>query len=110
MAQHWSVDFLQEIIPHHDLVIGCYSDEVPVIGGMVDFAERKAVVDHGLAAEITVGDNMGYIQQLGMAQPAKGALAAVSLQHPDPERPLVQAHPEARCDVAPTRQRSLFAH
>src|SRR5690606_19547196 len=62
MAQHWSVDFLQEIIPHHDLVIGCYSDEVPVIGGMVDFAERKAVVDHGLAAEITVGDNMGYIQ------------------------------------------------
>ena len=47
MAQHWSVDFLQEIIPHHDLVIGCYSDEVPVIGGMVDFAGERPLLTTG---------------------------------------------------------------
>jgi hypothetical protein len=53
-----------------DIIIRIDADDVAVECGMMDLAQGKAILNHGIPGLFIISDDMGGIQQFGMLQPA----------------------------------------
>ena len=53
--QHRAVDLVQEPLVNLDNIVGPDSEDVPVVGGVVDLAEGEPILDDGRAQWIVVG-------------------------------------------------------
>ena len=91
MLEHRPVDFLQHVEAHGDLEVGRDADEVAVVGGVVELAEREAVENDRLPRGWPSVENVSGFQQLVMAEPADGAALLVGAEHALAKAPLVQA-------------------
>ena len=84
-----AIEFLHHVRSHTDLVGGIDTEDVGVIGGVMDLAHRDAIGHDWLAAG-RVGQYVRRIEQSSVAEVAQGALVLVGQQHALPEERLVQ--------------------
>ena len=90
MFQSRAIDLGENIGPDPNLVVRADPEDVNVVGGMVDFAHCDAVGDDGRPA-FRVGQDMGGVEQSGMAEPADGALVRVGGEDTLAEERLMEA-------------------
>ena len=75
----------------------------------MQFAEREAVGNDGLASGVTVGQNVGGVEKLTMPQPANCTGVTVGVQHALTEGALVETTQRQHRHIAPSRFRDLVA-
>ena len=100
VSQHGTVPLEQDVGPDLDDMIGTDPHDVHVERGVVDLAERQAVLHHRLPAFVSIGDDVGRVDQafesLVATEPTHGATPAIRLEDSLAELRLVQArHGEA---------------
>nr|WP_084956277.1 DEAD/DEAH box helicase family protein [Thermoactinospora rubra] len=93
VLEHRPVDLFEDIGPYLDHQVGTNPEDVLVIGGMVDLAQRQPVGHRGDAAFLPVRDDVGGIKQRQMPEVAHRAARLVRLDHPLPEDRLVEPPP-----------------
>ena len=65
--QHGPVFFIKDIPAHLNHIIRCYSEEVLVKSGVMQFAQADPVTDNGLALGLSIRDDMRGFQEVAMA-------------------------------------------
>ena len=105
MTKHRSVRLLEQPGAHVHDEIGSYSDEVGVVGSVVDLAKREPIGNDRLARRLTVGDDMSGVEQFWMAETAHGTTLRVSAQHPSPKHRLMEAGAGEASHVGALRNR-----
>lgn len=103
ILQHRPIYFAQDVQAHLDDQIRADTQDVPIEGSMVQLAESEAIGDDGLALGVTIGEDVGGFEQLGVPQPADGALGVIGVEHPLTEALLVEATLGEGGDVMPAR-------
>ena len=101
VGEHRAVVFLKDVAAHLDRVVGSNAKEEAVERRMVQLAESDAVLDDGLPARLSVGDDVRGVQEFVVPQPAQRALLPIRFEHSLPEAALVQALPHEGRDVLP---------
>ncbi len=108
MLEHRAVYLIKDILPDFHNIVGIDCQQEGIVGGMMEAAEGKTIINPCLPQWIGIGDDMCGIQQLGMTQTAKGALGTVSGKHFFPETPLMKSHANIGSDVGPSNFRIFF--
>ena len=73
MQEHRAVLFLENRRPHFDPVLGSDGQEVPVVSGVVELAQRQPVGNDGLAVGLRISDDVRRVEQFLVPQPAQRA-------------------------------------
>ena len=68
VAEHGAVFFDEDVQADLDDVVGGNTQEVAVEGGVVEFAEGQTVFDRGDPLGIAIGEDVGGVEELGVAQ------------------------------------------
>jgi hypothetical protein len=100
MLQHGSVALVAQGGAQVDAAVGIDADEVGVEGGVVELAQRQAVVGRGDALFFAVADDVGGVEQLAVAQATDGTALFVGHEHAITKLVLVQAGPGAAHGIA----------
>jgi hypothetical protein len=90
VLEHRAVDLLEHVEADLDLEVGCDADDVGIEGRVMQLAQREAVGNHWLSQGMAVGQDMGSVQQLVMAEPADGTALTVGTEHTLAKAALVQ--------------------
>ena len=104
VAERRAVLLLEHLPADVHRIIGADAEDVRVVGGVVDLAERQTVLDDRLAAIIRVGDDVRRIKELDVRQPADSAPARVGVDDDIAEGTLVEPMPGLGPRVAPQVQ------
>ena len=72
--EHRPVLFLKQLSIDSDLAPGGDPEKVAIERSMVDLAQCHPVSHHRIAIVLAITDDVSGIEQLGMAQPAHGAV------------------------------------
>src|SRR5262245_20144592 len=88
--QHRTVDFTQQPAGDVDDALGVDAEQIAVEREMVDRAERDPVDDCGDALVLGVGDDVGGLDELALAQGADRAAVAVGAHDVELEALLMQ--------------------
>jgi len=70
VREHGAIILIPHVLPDFDCIVGPDSEEIGIESGMVQLAQGKAVRHDRLPARFSIGDDMGRVQKLAMAQPA----------------------------------------
>jgi hypothetical protein len=89
--QHGTIDFAKKLGIDYYLAIGSYPHEVPVISGMVDFAERDTVGYDWITPRLRVADDVGGVKKLRMFQVTYCASTRLGVQNLLPKDRLMDA-------------------
>src|SRR3989338_9628287 len=81
MAEHGPVGLAENGGLHLDVEIGANAEQVAVERRVVQRAEGQAVRHPGLAARVAIGQDVGGLEQLLVAQAADGATLLVGREH-----------------------------
>src|SRR3989338_4850722 len=81
MAEHGPIGLAKNGGLHLDLKVGANAEQVAVERRVVQRAEGQAVRHHGLAARVAIGQDVGGLEQLLVAQAADGATLLVGREH-----------------------------
>ncbi len=74
MHERRSVTLVEDIRPDLDNIVRTDAQEKPVEGRVMEGAQSKPVLNPRLAERFRVRNDVGYVQQLFMAQPTECAL------------------------------------
>lgn len=77
---------------------------------MVNLAERQPIRDDGATARVTVGKDVGGVEEGRITQAAHGALVGVGAQNAHPEYGLMETHPGQPLHVPPLGVVTDIAH
>ena len=99
MLQHRPVDLLQQIRADLDDEIGPDTEDVAVVGGVMDLAEGQAIAHGGNTRLLTVRDDVRGVKERTVSQGAHRASRVVGAQHGGPEDRLVEALPRLAQNV-----------
>ena len=91
MLEHWAVFFLQELLVDENAMVRIYSQEVGVVGRVVDFAHAEAIAHGGDSAFVGVGNYVSRIKELWVSESADGAAMFVGMEHFAAELALVDS-------------------
>ncbi len=72
--EHGTILFVEQLLIDSDLVPGGDSEKVAIERSMVDFAQCHPVGHHRIAVALAITDYVSSVEQLGMSQPAHGAV------------------------------------
>lgn len=100
VPEHRPVDLAQHVGPDLDPKIRSYAQYVAVVCGVMDLAQREPVRYDGQPSWVTIGQDVGGIQQVGMPELAQRTPGPVRTQNPGSEDGLVQPMPGEPLDVA----------
>ena len=103
MAEHRPVRLVQNGARHVNHEIGGDAEEMSIERRVVKLAEGQAVRHHGLAARMAVGQDVGGLEQLLVAQAADRATFLVGREHPLAEALLMESLAGVAGDVFPAR-------
>ena len=101
VAQHGTVALLQHVFPNVHVQVRIDSQDVLVVGGVVDLAERETVPNLRDAGLFPVRHDMRRIQQFAAVQTTERAALAIGPQNAAAEAHLVKAPLGGDGHVAP---------
>src|SRR5690554_1974180 len=90
VTEHRAVDLLEELAVDRDLVVRADAEHVPVVGHVVDLAEREAVRGDRRPTRFAVRDDVRRVEKRSVPQRADRTLGFVSEEHSGPERRLME--------------------
>ncbi len=67
MQEHWTIVFAQDIIPNLNNTVGANSENIRVIGSMMQLAEGYSIRDHRVAARMPIRKDMCRFKKFDMA-------------------------------------------
>ncbi|GGU91715.1 hypothetical protein GCM10010182_03410 [Actinomadura cremea] len=91
VLEHWAIYFLQDARPYLHHEIRSDAENIRVICGMVDLAERQSVRDFRKAAFFAVWKDVGGVKQRSLSQATYRAPAVVGQKDALPEHGLMEA-------------------
>jgi hypothetical protein len=101
MNESRAVTLPENVRPDFQDVIGTHAQKMLVESRMMKLAQGKSIADHRLSLRFRIGNDVGRVQKLLVPEPAKGALAAIGVQHPLAESPLMETLADGRRDIDP---------
>lgn len=63
MAEHGAVLLAQDVLPHFHDEVGANAEEVPIEGGMMEFAQRESIGDDRCPIRLGVRDDVSRIEK-----------------------------------------------
>lgn len=99
VAQHWAVDFFQDVEADFHRVVRGDAQDLAVECGVVQLAQGQSVLHDRIAPGIGVFNDVGGVQQLLMSEPAKRAAVSIGSQDALPESLLVKPAPYVRSQI-----------
>jgi hypothetical protein len=91
MFQHGTIHFAQNIQAHLHDQIRTDPQYVPIECRMMELAEREAIWDNGFAQGVAIGEDMGGLQEFGVAEAANRTLRLVGTEDALAEALLVKS-------------------
>jgi hypothetical protein len=107
VTEHGTIGLGQQPRLHVDDQVRSDADEVGVVGGVVDLAQRQTVWHHRLPVWFAVGDDVGGIEQLRVMKAADGTAVVVGPQDACPEDGLMKSGIRQPSYVGPLGSRQL---
>ena len=103
VLEHGPVGRLEQLAIYLDHEVGTDSDQVGVVGCVVDLAQAQPVRNDGIAVGFSIADDVCRLQQAAQSEIAYGALSGVRLQDPTTKLGLVKPSPYYLFGVAALR-------
>jgi hypothetical protein len=100
VKEHRTIALFENIARDNKHQVGADTDEVRVESGMMKLAESESIGDDWLTAGVPVGEDMGRIEELAMAQSADRAHGLVGANDALTERLLMYSLHYLPCRVA----------
>jgi hypothetical protein len=97
--EHRPIRLVQDVRPQLDHEVRPHAEDVAVERGVVQLAESQSVRDDGLSPGVSVWENVGRVQKLGVTQTAHGTALAIGPQDAPAKRHLMEATLGKLCDV-----------
>ena len=91
VAEHGAVVLEQHAAVDLDDQVGSESDDVGVLRGVVNLAQREPVRHDGLTLRVTIREDVRRVEELRVTKPTDRTARAVRGEHPVPELVLMQA-------------------
>jgi len=91
MTEHGAVMFVEEMPGHVNGEIWADTEQIGVVGGVMDLAESETVRNHRVSHGLTIRDDMGRIEQTSMVETADGTALAIGHEYPGPEDGLMKS-------------------
>ncbi len=94
MSEHRSVGLPEDVLAYLDDEIWPNADDVVVESGMMQLAQREAIGDDRLATRLSIGDDVGRVEQFLMPELTQGASTPVRGEDALAKPSLMQSLPD----------------
>ena len=91
VSKHWPIDLVQQIRIDFDPIVGGDTEQIPVVGSMMNSAKGKSICNRRKTADVRVRNNVGGVEKFKMFRAADRACTGVSPHDACPEDRLMKS-------------------